>query len=99
MMATLRSFIALLLNRQWLEHDLTGKPGPTFPDHAQNLEFEGRMTPKKEARPKDRANLYSLQRNIVMNRRKTTGNLIASGKIHSHFQHFARCPVLPAQTT
>jgi hypothetical protein len=20
---------------QWLEHDLAGKPGPTFPDHAQ----------------------------------------------------------------
>jgi hypothetical protein len=37
---------------QWLERDLAGKPGPTFPDHAQNLEFEGRMAPKKEARPK-----------------------------------------------
>jgi hypothetical protein len=37
---------------QWLERDLAGKPGPTFPDHAQNLEFEGRQAPKKEARPK-----------------------------------------------
>jgi hypothetical protein len=37
---------------QWLERDLAGKPGPTFPDHAQNLEFEGRLAPKKEARPK-----------------------------------------------
>jgi len=50
------------------------------------------MTPKKEARPKDRANLYSLRRNIVMNRRKTTANLIASGKIHRHFRHFRCCP-------
>jgi hypothetical protein len=26
---------------QWLERDLAGKPGPTFPDRPQNLEFEG----------------------------------------------------------
>jgi hypothetical protein len=55
------------------------------------------MTPKKEARPKDRANLYSLRRNIVMNCRKTTGNLIASGKIHRHFRHFRRCRAASAQ--
>jgi hypothetical protein len=42
---------------QWLERDLAGKPGPTFPDRAQNLEFEGALAPKKEARPKDRAHL------------------------------------------
>jgi hypothetical protein len=42
---------------QWLERDLAGKPGPTFPDRAQNLEFEGAQAPKKEARPKDRAHL------------------------------------------
>jgi hypothetical protein len=39
-MATLRRFIAVLLVGQWLERDLTGKPGPTFPDRTQNLEFE-----------------------------------------------------------
>jgi hypothetical protein len=42
---------------QWLERDLAGKPGPTFPDRAQNLEIRGRVAPKKEARPKDRAHL------------------------------------------
>src|SRR5580704_2294643 len=41
-MATLRSFIALLLVGQWLERDLTGKPGPTFPDHAQKPEIRRR---------------------------------------------------------
>ena len=30
-----------------LERDLAGKPGPTFPDHAQNLEFEGRYRAQK----------------------------------------------------
>jgi hypothetical protein len=55
------------------------------------------MTPKKEARPKDRANLYSLRRNIVMNRRKTTANLITSGKIHRHFRHFSVARALPTQ--
>jgi hypothetical protein len=29
---------------------------PLFRITLKNLEFEGRMTPKKEARPKDRAN-------------------------------------------
>src|ERR1700733_7629032 len=53
MMAMLRRFIALLLtrpiqSRPRLEHDLTGKPGPTFPDHAQkNLKFAGRSPPQK----------------------------------------------------
>jgi hypothetical protein len=56
---------------QWLERDLAGKPGPTFPDHAQNLEFEGRIAPKKEARPKGPGTPYSLRRNIVRNCRKT----------------------------
>jgi hypothetical protein len=49
--------MALLLVVQWLERDLAGKPGPTFPDRAQNLKFEGAQAPKKEARPKDRAHL------------------------------------------
>src|SRR5258706_14736544 len=40
MMATLRRFMALLLVVQWLERDLAGKPGPTFPDRAQNLKCE-----------------------------------------------------------
>jgi hypothetical protein len=34
MMATLRRFMALLLVVQRLTRDLTGKPGPTFPDRA-----------------------------------------------------------------
>jgi hypothetical protein len=49
-MATLRSFIALLLVGQWLERDLAGKPGPTFPDHAQNLEF-GRRAWRPKRKP------------------------------------------------
>jgi hypothetical protein len=62
-MATLRRFMTLLLVGQWLERDLAGKPGPTFPDHTQNLEFEGRSPPKEDWRPKrkpgqnDRAHL------------------------------------------
>jgi hypothetical protein len=36
-----------LLVGQWLERDLAGKPGPTFPDHAQNLEFWGAVLPRK----------------------------------------------------
>jgi hypothetical protein len=38
-MATLRSFIALLLVGQWLERDLAGKPGPTFPDRTRKREI------------------------------------------------------------
>src|SRR3954471_9578295 len=37
MMATLRRFLALLLVVRW--RDLAGKPGPTFPDHAQKPGF------------------------------------------------------------
>ncbi|MBA2397871.1 MAG: hypothetical protein H0V72_04090 [Bradyrhizobium sp.] len=48
--------MALLLVVQWLERDLAGKPGPTFPDRAQNLKCErGKgldLGSKKEARPK-----------------------------------------------
>jgi hypothetical protein len=33
---------------QWLERDLAGKPGPTFPDRAQNLEFKGAWRPKRK---------------------------------------------------
>src|ERR1700749_1146017 len=40
-----------ILTRRRLEHDLTGKRGPTFPDHAQNLKFEGRSRPKEDSRP------------------------------------------------
>jgi hypothetical protein len=47
--------MALLLVVQWLERDLAGKPGPTFPDRAQNLKCERGngldLDPKKEARP------------------------------------------------
>src|SRR3954470_11199627 len=42
---------------QWLERDLAGKPGPTFPDRAQNLEFEGLWRPKRKPGQKDRAHL------------------------------------------
>jgi hypothetical protein len=72
MMAMLRRFMTLLLRSdQWLERDLTGKPGPTFPDRAQNLEFKGAQAPKKEARPKGPGTPYALRCNIVRNRRKT----------------------------
>jgi hypothetical protein len=57
MMAILRRFMVLLLmpDNGWSmispeNRDLT------FPDRAQNLEFE-RVAPKKEARPNDRAHL------------------------------------------
>jgi hypothetical protein len=51
---------------QWLERDLTGKPGPTFPDHAQKPGIRrARIAPKKEARPKGPGKPYSLRRNIV----------------------------------
>jgi len=47
--------MALLLVVQWLERDLAGKPGPTFPDRAQNLKCDRGngldLDPKKEARP------------------------------------------------
>jgi hypothetical protein len=56
---------------QWLERDLAGKPGPTFPDRAQNLEFKGRVAPKKEARPKGPGTPYSLRRNIFRKRQKS----------------------------
>jgi hypothetical protein len=67
--------MALLLVVQWLERDLAGKPGPTFPDRAQNLKCERGngldLGPKKEARPKDRAVPYALRRNIFRKRQKT----------------------------
>src|SRR3981189_145415 len=60
MMATLRRFMALLLVVQWRGADLAGKPGPTFPDRAQNLKCERGngldLGPKKEARPKGPGN-------------------------------------------
>jgi len=46
MIATLRRFIALLLVGQWLERDLAGKPGPTFPDRAQRI-LEGTAVQRK----------------------------------------------------
>src|SRR5258708_36190017 len=59
MMATLRRFMALLLVVQWLERDLAGKPGPTFPDRAQNLKFgrqqASNLVPKRKPGQKDRA--------------------------------------------
>src|ERR1700689_4917852 len=49
MMAMLRRFIALLLARTMLERDLAGKPGPTFPDHAQKPGVrEGARRPKRK---------------------------------------------------
>jgi hypothetical protein len=66
--------MALLLVVQW-ERDLTGKPGPTFPDRAQYLECEGALVvkpgPKKEARPKGPGTPYALRRNIFRKRQKT----------------------------
>src|ERR1700726_1536158 len=48
-MATLRSFIALLLVGQWLERDLAGKPGPTFPDRTQKPGvLKGAWRPKRK---------------------------------------------------
>ncbi|WP_291575469.1 hypothetical protein, partial [Bradyrhizobium sp.] len=32
---------------QWLEHDLAGKPGPTFPDHAQKPGLRKGASPSK----------------------------------------------------
>jgi hypothetical protein len=43
---------------------------PLFRIALKTLKFEG-MAPKKEARPKGPGTPYSLQRNIVINRRKT----------------------------
>jgi hypothetical protein len=67
--------MALLLVVQWLERDLTGKPGPTFPDRAQNLKCERgprhQLGPKKEARPKGPGAPYALRRNIFRKRQKT----------------------------
>jgi len=36
--------MALLLVVQWLERDLAGKPGPTFPDHAQKPGILSRLS-------------------------------------------------------
>jgi hypothetical protein len=50
--------MALLLVVQWLERDLAGKPGPTFPDRAQKPEIlKGRSAPKRMPGQKDRARL------------------------------------------
>jgi hypothetical protein len=36
--------MALLLVVQWLERDLAGKPGPTFPDRAQKPGILSRLS-------------------------------------------------------
>jgi hypothetical protein len=57
-----------------VEGDLTGKPGPTFPDRAQTWDANGAMAqtcPKKEARPKGPGTPYALRRNIFRKRQKT----------------------------
>jgi hypothetical protein len=49
---------------------------------------EGRLAPKKEARPKGPGTPCSLRRNIVRNRGKTTRNLSLLRKIPGHFRRF-----------
>ena len=44
---------------------------PLFRITLKTLKFDGRVAPKKEARPKGPGTPYSLRRNIVRNRRKT----------------------------
>jgi hypothetical protein len=67
--------MALLLVVQWLERDLAGKPGPTFPDRAQNLKCERGngldLWPQKGSPAKSRAIPYALRRNIFRKRQKT----------------------------
>jgi hypothetical protein len=60
---------------KWLERDLAGKPGPTFPDHAHKPEMRQGdgldPGPKKETRPKGPGAPYALRRNIFRKRQKT----------------------------
>jgi len=68
--------MALLLVVQWLERDLTGKPGPTFPDRAQNLKCErgpSSSTWPQKGKPghKGPGKPYALRRNIFRKRQKT----------------------------
>jgi hypothetical protein len=43
---------------QWLERDLAGKPGPTFPDRAQKTwSSKALRRPKRKPGQKDRAHL------------------------------------------
>src|ERR1700675_3662964 len=71
MIATLRRFMALLLVVQWLERDLAGKPGPTFPDHAQKPGIRRGPRPQKGSPAKRPGTPYALRRNIVRKRQKT----------------------------
>src|SRR6266849_2142548 len=76
MMATLRSFIALLLVGQCWEARSRRKTGTRFSgSHSKTRNSKGRLAPKKEARPKGPGTPYSLRRNIVRNRPKTMGCL------------------------
>src|SRR3981189_3547348 len=96
MIATLRSFIAVLLVRTMAGARSRRKTGTHFSGSRSKPEIlfrvsmifaenrfplfrimpEGRLAPKKEARPKGPGKPYSLRRNIVRNRGKTTRKLI-----------------------
>src|ERR1700722_3305607 len=76
MMATLRSFIALLLDQTMAGARSRRKTGTHFSgsrskNSVRAQPSKGRFAPKKEARPKGAGTPYSLRRNIVRNRRKT----------------------------
>src|SRR5438105_1323065 len=88
MIATLRSFIAVLLVRTMAGARSRRKTGTHFSGSRSKPGIQGRPAPKKEARPKGPGKPYSLRRNIVRNRGKTTRNLILLRKIHGHFRRF-----------
>jgi len=76
MMATLRSFIALLLDQTMAGARSRRKTGTHFSgsrskNSARAQPSNRRFAPKKEARPKGPGTPYSLRRNIIRNRRKT----------------------------
>src|SRR3954453_12757557 len=93
MMATLRSFMLFLLDRTMAGARSRRKTGTHFSgSRSKTWNSKGRMTPKKEARPKGPGIPYSLRRNIVRNHQKTTAKVVASGKIHRHFRCFTAFP-------
>jgi hypothetical protein len=75
-----------------LERDLAGKPGPTFPDHAQNLGIRGRSGAQKGSPAKRTGHTLlvaaqysqkSPQNNGLFGRRATIcwGEVIAIGQV------------------
>jgi hypothetical protein len=63
--------MALLLVVQWWTRDLTGKPGPTFPDRALKLGIRWGAFPQKGSPAKGPGTPYALRRNICRKRQKT----------------------------